>query len=57
MEQMINFNGKTYIIPANKVGNLIMWLEANAIQPNTAAQPRMENRMPCDPRQLLCEKA
>jgi hypothetical protein len=54
---MINFNGKTYIIPANKVGNLVIWLESNAIQPNTAPQPRMENRRPSDPRQLLCENA
>lgn len=55
MEQKINIGGKTYIVPANKVSELIMWLEANAVQANVRQVVREVTGDNTDPRQLLTE--
>jgi hypothetical protein len=34
METVINTINGTYIVPANKLDQLIQWLEINAIKPN-----------------------
>ncbi|GAG37493.1 unnamed protein product [marine sediment metagenome] len=54
MEQRVNINGKTWIVPANQVPALIGWLSANAVDAQ-AMQQVTEVTTEKDGTQLLCE--
>jgi hypothetical protein len=55
MEQRITVMGKTYIIPSNRVSDLIYWLEANAVVNTPKQVVREVTGDNVDPRQLLTE--
>lgn len=56
METTIIVNGKLWIIPGDKVGALISWLSANAVDSGSRKQEVREVRTEgTDPRQLIVE--
>ena len=58
MEQRISLNGKTYIVPANAVSGLTMWLEQNAIDTSKAQAQQVREVVrdgTSEPRDLLLE--
>lgn len=58
MEERVNIGGKTYIVPAGKVGQLIMWLESNAVDAShQQVFKEVQNDSHQDPRSLLLEKS
>lgn len=57
METRITIGNKTWIVPANAVGSLIAWLNANAVELGGRRQEIREvmGNGPADPRQLITE--
>lgn len=56
METKITVNGKTWIVPSDKLGQLVAWLSSNAVEAGFARQEVREVRNEnTDPRQLLVE--
>jgi len=43
MESIVTVQGKTWIVPANKVSGLIAWLQGNAIDSSAPVQPMQES--------------
>jgi hypothetical protein len=56
METKITVNGKTWIVPGEKLGQLVAWLSSNAVEAGFSRQEVREVKNEnTDPRQLLVE--